>query len=423
MCIYSNSKAVLITDNEQLLELVREVSKRSKFYEALYANKPFLKFSDLPFINKKMLIEDQQKNPPFGSNVCVDRKEIVRMHRTSGTSSKPLLLVLTENDVENVVLAGKRAFITAGMDKEDIVFNCMNYCMWMGGFMDHMSIEKTGATAVPYGVGHTENLISMLLDIDSPSIHATPSYLNVIKKVLQEKFHKTPKELGLKKGFFGGEAGMDDESFRSKIEDEWGIAAINANYGMSEAVSIMGAECRERDGLHFTAGDLLYVELISTEGDSNEKVDIKSGAVGELVVTTLKKEAQPLIRYRTGDIIEIISTDACHCGEESFRYKVIGRRDDMLVVRGINFYPELLRPIISNFPQCSGNYTIKVPDTNPIDRIKIIIEVQENNNDNLEDLIQRDIRNKLFISPVIELVNEIKRTNNKLRMIERVKDV
>ncbi len=237
----------------ELLELARQYEEKSPFYHNLYKGLGFERFTEIPFTTKRMLLDDQLRNPPFGSNVCVERQKVARLHRTSGTTMKPLTLVLTAKDVEQVILAGSCAFKTAGMDENDIVFNCMNYCMWMGGFMDHQSMEATGAAVVPYGVGNTENLIAMLLEIDSPCIHATPSILPYFAKSCMRSLLSRLK-VSVSKRFLWREAGLQDKGFRKKIEDEWQMRAINANYGLSEVISILGAECSCRDGLHFTAG-------------------------------------------------------------------------------------------------------------------------------------------------------------------------
>ena len=340
-------------EEKELWEIVQNYIKRSEFYSCRYAGVEIREFSDIPLIDKKDLLQDQAQYPPFGKNLCVDRNKIARIHRTSGTTTSPLLLALTKNDIDTVIKAGSLALKTAGMGPGDIVVNCMNYNMWMGGFMDHQSMEATGAAVVPYGVGHTENLINLLLEIEGACLHSTPSYLEVIKRVLSEKFGKKPIDLGIKKGFFGGESGMQNSDFRMKIEDEWGMKAMNANYGLSEAISILGAECKQQDGLHITAEPFLHLELVSTDTEVPQSIPLQPGAIGELVVTTLYKEAQPLIRYRIGDIIEVISIEPCKCGESSFRFKVVGRRDDMLVIKGINFYPESIRSIITSYSECS----------------------------------------------------------------------
>jgi phenylacetate-CoA ligase len=408
-------------EEQKIWEIVQSYIKKSDFYSSRYAGLEIHGFSDIPLIDKKDLLQDQAQYPPFGKNLCVDRNRIARIHRTSGTSTNPLLLALTKNDLDIVIKAGSAALKTAGMGPGDIVVNCMNYNMWMGGFMDHQSMEATGAAVVPYGVGHTENLINLLLELEGPSLHSTPSYLEVIKRVLAEKFGKSPIELGIKKGFFGGESGMQNPDFRMKIEEEWGMKAMNANYGLSEVISILGAECEQHDGLHFTAESFLHFELVSTDTEVPQVIPLQPGAIGELVVTTLYKEAQPLIRYRIGDIIEVISIEPCKCGASSFRFKVVGRRDDMLVIKGINFYPESIRSIISSYSECSGNYKIQIPNTQPIAQIKVCIQAQGNEqNSKLKETIKQEICNKFSVSPVIELVDEIKVVGNKAKLVEVV---
>ncbi|MBU7008488.1 phenylacetate--CoA ligase family protein [Phosphitispora fastidiosa] len=402
-----------------LLELVRQQAEKSSFYRSLYKGLTIDHFTDIPFTTKRVLLDDQLQNPPFGTNVCVDRNKIARLHRTSGTTTRPLTLVLTAHDVEQVILAGSRAFRTAGMDDNDIVFNCMNYCMWMGGFMDHQSMEATGAAVVPYGVGKTENLIDLLLEIDSPCLHSTPSYLAAIRKVLHEKYSLPPERLGLKKGFFGGEAGMQDAGFRNKIEAEWQMQAINANYGVSEVLSILGAECSRRDGLHFTALPFLHVEIIDPA--SGTGLPLAAGSCGEMVLTNLVKEAQPLVRYRTGDIIEIVAIDDCPCGNEGFRFLTRGRSDDMLVIKGINFYPESLRSLLSPYPECTGAYVVMVPNRQPIDEIAVRVQVLAGKQDHttLAEKLKKEIRDRLFITPQITLVENLAYGENKIKLVER----
>jgi phenylacetate-CoA ligase len=408
-----------LKEEKELLELAGKYAENSPFYRKLHDGLTITRFTDLPFTTKRMLVADQLLNPPFGTNVCVERNKIARLHRTSGTSMRPLMLVLTAHDVEQVILAGSWAFRTAGMNDKDLVFNCMNYCMWMGGFMDHQSMEATGAAVVPYGVGKTENLIEMLLEIDGPCIHSTPSYLATIRNVLHEKYALPPDRLRLNKGFFGGEAGMQDASFRRKIEDEWQMQVINANYGLSEVISILGAECKRREGLHFMASPFVHVEIIDPE--TGTELPLKAGVSGEIVLTNLVKEAQPLLRYRTGDVIEIVSTADCPCGNEGFRFLIRGRSDDMLVIKGINFYPESIRSLLSQYPECTGNYTVLVPNQQPIDQIAIRVQVLagEQVHYSLAAEIKKEIRNRLFITPEIILVEHLTGGENKIKLVER----
>ena len=394
-----------------------EIWNRSPFYQRLYDINKFNSFEEIPFISKLDLLEDQKKHPPFGLNLAVKRENLQRIHRTSGTTAKPLLLTLTPKDVEIVHEVGAKAFKAAGVKENDIIINCMNYSMWMGGFTDHLSIEKAGGCVIPYGVGNTENLIALLLDLEEPSLHCTPSYLDVIKRVLKEKFSKGPKELGIKKGFFGGESGLQNKQFRQRIEEEWGLEAINANYGMSDVISILGSECRMKENLHFIASGFLHVELI----DANlMPVKLVQGAVGELVVTTLFKESQPLIRYRTGDVIEITSTDQCECGEESFRFKVTGRADNMLTIKGINFYPDSLRPIIAKYNQFSINFKIEIEDIVPLQTFKLILEKNGDNHEEVLETLVNEIKDIFYVTPIIEVVDQIKQDGNKIKLVNKV---
>lgn len=408
---------------KELLRKAVDYSHTIEMYKELYAGCKYDNFFELPFLRKKDLIEDQKKYPPFGSGTknCID--QIKRIHRTSGTSDVPLLLALTDNDIKNVVATGKKAFVMAGLLQCDVVINCMNYCMWMGGFMDHQSLEATGAAVIPYGVGNTENLIQIIRSVPNVCIHATPSYLGIIEKVAREKYKISPLDLHIKKGFFGGEGGLDDERYRSKLEEKWGMDIYNANYGMSEVMSIIASEGKEKNGLHFIAGDTLYPELYVREKQTALNCFIRKGAVGELVLSNRCKESQPLIRYATGDVIEIL--DAEENGEVlNFRFKVIGRSDDMLVVKGINFYPAAVHALISRYPEFTGNYQIQVRENGIIDYVRLIVELNDSYEADvcarLKSVLKDDIRRKYFVSCDIELTDQIERQENKLQLVKKV---
>lgn len=408
---------------KELLKKAIQYGKTIEMYKELYAGYQYGEFRELPFLQKKDLIEDQKKYPPFGSGVNGYMKRIKRIHRTSGTSNTPLLLALTDNDIKHVIASGKKAFEMAGLSKADIVINCMNYCMWMGGFMDHQSLEAAGATVIPYGVGNTENLIQIMREIPDVCIHATPSYLGKIEKIAKEKYGILPIELHIKKGFFGGEGGLDDKSFRNKLEEKWGMDIYNANYGMSEVMSIIASEGKEKDGLHFIAGESLYPELYIKEGQTASNFFIKKGAVGELVLSNRCKESQPLLRYATGDVIEIIDIEAAET-VLNFKFKVKGRSDDMLVVKGINFYPAAVHELISQHTEFTGNYQIQVMEKGIIDYVRLIVELNDsyevNTCERLKNMLRDDIRRKYFVSCDIELTEQIDRQENKLQLVKKV---
>lgn len=399
------------------LDVVNNIISKSPFYQNLYQKEGFDRLEDVPMMSKRDLLADQAANQPFGSNMCVERSTLARIHRTSGTTNRPLLLALTQHDLDVITSVGSRGFKISGMEEDEIVFNCMNYSMWMGGFTDHASLERTGAAVVPYSVGNTEALVALLLEFESPSLHSTPSYLNIIKRVLKEKFGKAPHELGLKAGYFGGEPGMQNKAFRERIEQEWNMRAMNANYGMSDVMSMVGSEGLDRDGLHYLPGPHLHLELMDTDGNL---VPVENGSIGEAVFTNLNKECQPVIRYRSGDIFHIIS-DVDRSNGLDFRFNVVGRADDMLVIKGINFFPESLRSIISRHTELSGNYQIEVPSEEPIEQITVNVETAHYAADQaLEELLQSEIRKELFINPEIRLVEHLSKNDNKLKSIVRV---
>jgi phenylacetate-CoA ligase len=204
----------------------------------------------------------------------------------------------------------------------------------MGGVTDHLTLEQTGATVVPFGVGGSELLIRTIREIGIDAISCTPSYPAVLERVIEEQFPGLhPRDLGLKLGLFGGEPGLDDPRLRDRIRETWGMEPRNANYGVSDVFSNVAAQCEHDSHLHFLAGDVLHAELIDPE--STAPLPLEAGQQGELVLTHLVRDCQPLVRFRTGDIIAIDHTDPCRCGRTGMRFRVVGRSDDMVVVRGL----------------------------------------------------------------------------------------
>ncbi len=327
------------------------IAERSQFYQKLIGKKALAaasqagSLSGLPFTTKMDLLTDQANCPPFGSNVCVALNEVSRVHKTSGTTQKPLIILLTERDITDAIRAGGKAFQAAGLKPDDIVVHCLNYCMWSGGLTDHQCLEATGASVVPYGVGNSHALIEMIISLGVTAIHCTPSYLTKLWDVVTQEFGLKPRDLPLRLGLFGAEPGLQYPGKRMRIEQDWGIRAMNANYGLSEVLSIIGSECEARDGFHFMGEGSLIVELYDFKVGKN--VPLEPGEIGELILTNIFKKAQPLIRYRTGDIVEIVGTGLCCCGRRSFRFHVRGRSDNMIVVGGVNVFPSAIERILS----------------------------------------------------------------------------
>jgi len=295
--------------------------------------------------------------------------------------------------------------------------------MWSGGYTDHQSLEATGAAVVPYGVGESRNLIENMLLLKPDAIHCTPSYLSKLESLLQDHFDISPKDLGLTLGLFGGEGGLEDDHFRDDIEKVWGFSAINANYGMSDVLSMFGSECSEKRGLHFMGQGIILAEIL--DSISLEALPIEDGVVGELVLTNLVKKAQPLIRYRTRDVIEILGTDVCSCGRRGFRFRVVGRSDDMIVVKGINVFPGAIASVINkNLDLLTGEYQICVDSGNPVNKLLIKIEMRSiiPDHSDLFSRIVNEITIGLGVKPDIELVapSTLPKVDGKSKRIQRI---
>ena len=354
------------------------VSTHSEFYRELWQGRKapanLGDLPELPLSAKAQLRLSQAVTPPFGDYLASTRDAVTRLHRTSGTTGQAMNLALSARDCEVTEALGGRSQRSAGLRAEHTVVHCLNYQMWMGGVTDHLTLEKTGAMVVPFGVGGTELLIRTILEIGIDAISCTPSYPAVLEKVLEEHFPELkPRDLGLKLGLFGGEAGLDDPTFRKRIHDTWGLEPRNANYGVSDVMSNFAAQCEHDTRLHFLAADYLYPEII--DPDSEQPLPLEPGTEGELVLTHLLRDCQPLVRFRSGDIIALDEMSPCRCGHRGMRFRVVGRSDDMIVVRGLNIFPSMVAAVINAFDELSGNYRIVLDSKPPYDLLPISVEL------------------------------------------------
>ena len=396
-----------------VLRSIENILNKSNFYKKKLINHKkinnYSDFTKIPFTTKKELLNDQEKYPPFGSNLCVNQNEILRVHRTSGTTNKPLILALSKNDAKLMAENGAFCSKIAGLKSDDFVVHCLNYCMWMGGFTDHLSIEESGAAVIPFGVGNSKQLIETIVNLKINTISSTPSYLNKLEQVLKESFNLKPKELGLKLGLLGTEGGLQDENYRKKLESTWGINAINFNFGVAEVWNLFGSECFKcKSGLNFISNGNLYLEIINPSNE--EVVSLEKDAEGEMVISTINKEAQPLIRYRTGDIIKILNVEPCKCGHQGVKFAVIGRSDDMLTIKGINVFPSQIRTIINKYlDQVSGQFQIILQKRQPLEILQLKIEktfsAKPFELDILKPKLIEDFKTNLNLSPQIEFVS------------------
>jgi phenylacetate-CoA ligase len=407
-------------------EYVRDASSfyRLKFRDALRCNLSLDDLQHLPLTSKDELRVSQQTFPPLGDYVACDEQSIVRLHRTSGTTGAALNLGATRQDVQTIAQVGGRAFFAAGLRPTDRVVHCLNYCMWAGGLTDHLSLEAAGAMVVPFGVGHSERLLQTISELKITAISCTPSYPAVLEKVWRDSTGREPRELGLRLGLFGGEAALDNAAFRQSLEQTWGFKARNANYGLSEVLSMLAGQCEATDDLHFHGGDVVFAELVDSA--TQQRIAFEPGATGELVCTHLVRECQPLLRYRIGDLIKITAVDRCSCGRTSWRFRVSGRSDDMFNVRGINVFPSAIRRVLLDHPQLtSGHFRIRLRGPGPYDRIELTVEQAGNGNSLDANQVVRQleaaVRNTIGASAFVTMTpfESLARTENKTTWIER----
>ena len=405
------------------------VRGHSAFYQRKFGAKasrplPLAALSELPLTDKGELRNSIQRRPPFGDHLACDETQVSRLHRTSGTTGGAINIAWTERDAQVTARVGGRAMFAAGLRPTDRVVHCLNYCLWTGGLTDHLSLEATGAMVVPFGVGNTHRLLQTIDELGITAISCTPSYPALMEKVLSESSGRDPRDLGLRLALFGGEAGLDNDSFRQALEQTWGFEVRNANYGLSEVLSQFAGQCPFTNDLHFHAGDVVFVELL--DPDQGATLPIEPGNRGELVLTNLYRQAQPLVRYRTGDIVTISATDICQCGRTSWRFRIVGRTDEMFNVRGVNVFPTAISEVLAAATNLtSGHFRINLRGPGPYDYIEMKVEaasgLARDEFDRVASTLQALIRERIGASSIIAMVPHMSlpRTDGKTTWIER----
>ena len=329
-------------------------------------------------------------------------------------------LALSRRDAEQTAIVGARAQRASGLGPGHRVVHCLNYRLWMGGFTDHSTLEATGATVVPFGVGETQLLIRTIGELGITAISCTPSYPQVLEQVIAEHYPQMkPRDLGLRLGLFGGESGLDDPEFRRRLESVWGFKARNANYGVTDVFTTFAGQSEIDNDLHFVALDVLHPELIDPA--NGQVLAWEEGAKGELVLTHLTRQCQPLVRFRTG--IMITGTGKARCGRTAPRFRVVGRSDDMVVVRGINAFPTQVTSVLNQFEALSGEYRIVLDGPSPYAFLPVEAELAAGNHDDegLAAAIEQRIKREIGVSARMTLLpfNSLPRSEGKTRRVIR----
>jgi phenylacetate-CoA ligase len=368
----------------------------------------------LPFTTK----DDLRNNYPFGL-FTVPMEEVVRVHASSGTTGKPTVVGYTRKDIETWAGIMARALCCAGATREDMVQNAYGYGLFTGGLGAHYGIERLGATVIPVSGGNSKRQINIMKDFKSSVLLSTPSYaLNLADAM--DSMNIAPSSLSLRVGVFGAEPWS--ENMREEVEKKLNLKAVDI-YGLSEVMGPgVAMECLQTDkGMHIFE-DHFLPEII--DPDTGEV--LPPGEQGELVFTTLTKEAFPIIRYRTKDISRLIY-EQCGCGRTLVRMdKVTGRTDDMLIIRGVNVFPSQVEHVLMGIEGVEPHYQIVVEREGNLDSMSVQVEVSEGLFsdeirvlENLTKKIQADVKSLLGVTCKIKLVEPktIQRSEGKAQRV------
>jgi phenylacetate-CoA ligase len=352
----------------------------------------------LPFTTK----QDLRDSYPFGL-AAVSLDQCVRLHSSSGTTGNPTVILHTQNDLDEWANQVARNLWMVGLRPDDVFQNSSGYGMFTGGLGFQYGAERIGMLTVPAAAGNSLRQIKFITDFGTTAIHAVPSYLTRLYEVMQEQGVDPRKDTKLKVFAIGAEPHSEEQ--RQRIQDMFGIKAYNS-FGMSEMCGPgVGFECKEQNGLHFWE-DYYIVEIV----DPETLEPVPDGEIGELVLTTLRREAMPLIRYRTRDLTRVLGR-TCPCGRNHVRLdRMKGRSDDMMVLRGVNIFPIQIEKILMTFPQLASNYLITLTTDNDNDNMTVEVELAEMFTDDYTRLqsltrnVTRALKDEILLTPIVKLV-------------------
>lgn len=370
--------------------------------------------SKLPFMQK----QDLRDYYPFGT-FAAPMKDIVRFHASSGTTGKPIVAGYTQKDLDNWSEGVARCLTAYGATKEDIIQVSYGYGLFTGGLGAHDGATRIGATVLPTSSGNTSKQIMLMKDLGSTILCCTPSYALFLAESIENDPETTLKDIKLRFGVFGAEPWT--ENMRKELETKLGIKAYDI-YGLTEVSGPgVGGECVYQDGTHLWE-DLFYPEII----DPQTLQPVEPGQQGELVFTTLTKEGMPVIRYRTRDLTHL-NYEKCRCGRTMVRMgRIVGRSDDMLIIRGVNVFPSQIESVILEIPEFTGQYFVTVDRINNVDTFQVDVELRpEYYGDDmgrmlrLKDRLVGRLVSVLGIRPEIRIVepNSITRSQGKAKHV------
>ena len=371
--------------------------------------------AQLPLTDKREVKETCTAENPIGAHLCVGRSDIVRIYSTSGTTGTPSYIPLTARDLDNWIAGSARSYAASGVAAGDRVITTYNSGPFVAGAaLD--AFARIGVSHVPLGTGNSERLVRAIEQLRPDAVVLTPSYADYLLELADLRNSSVQRVL------VAGEPGGGEPAFRAKLEAGWG-ARVTEAMGIGDIGPSLWGECEEQAGMHLGAVGFVHAELIDLEtGDARELHD---GATGELVLTHLRHEAAPLLRFRTRDHVAVM-TSPCACGRTTLRVRCLGRTDDMLIVRGVNVFPSAVREVVNTFaPAVSGRILVKpaAAGVRQEPPLPVAVELAERGTSDhvLAEAIRTQLRAVLVVQTDVELVpwGSLQRSEYKSRLIDR----
>lgn len=397
----------------QVKTLLERVFATSPFYKELYKETGITvddiktpdDFAKLPFTDKEAL----RAAYPMGL-LSVPNEQVVRIHSTSGTTGSPVIIPYTRQDVDDWATMFARCFALAGVTNRDVVQITPGYGLWTAGIGFQAGCEKLGAMAIPMGPGNTDKQFQMMIDLKSTVLCSTSSYALLIAEEAQRRGVKD--KLSLRRGIIGSE--LWGELMRERIQAELGIELFDV-YGLTEVYGPgIAIDCDKHEGLHYF-DDFLYFEVVDDEGRP-----VEDGEWGELVITTLKKQAAPLVRYRTHDLTRKLK-NKCSCGRDYPQIdRIMGRTDDMVKVKGVNIYPGQINNVLKMCEGVSSEYQVHIMHEDGRDIFKLKVERKPDcDAAAVEQSVAATFKHKIGIKIEVEAValGELPRSEKKSKRI------
>lgn len=395
-------------ESEQVARLQKSINQamKAKFYEKLYQEagvsaqsiKTISDVQKIPLISKENL---RQNYPTHLS--CVPHDCFVRMHCSSGTTGASIAICYTQNDLNSWSSLMARAMYMTGIRKTDVFQNMSGYGLFTGGLGIHYGAEHLGCMTIPSGPGNTQRQIKLIRDFNVSAVHILPSYALLVAEHVKSQ-GLDPRELPLKIALVGAEPYTEET--RKRIEEVLDIKVYNS-FGMTEMNGPgVGMECQAQEGMHIWE-DAYMVEII----DPDTGLVLPDGQVGELVMTTLSREGMPVLRYRTHDLTRIV-TGECSCGRKHKRIdRIVGRSDDMFILKGVNIYPMQIEQVIMAFKEVGQNYLIQLEKDGLKEILRVKVEIRPENFVEdmrvlraLQEKIVYRLHSEILITPVVDLV-------------------